>query len=207
MRPDDDPTAIIEVVCTGNICRSPYAQALLRSAAADRLDHPSLVRVLSCGIAGLEGEAASDGTLMEAARRGLDLTGHAGARWTEERMRVADIVITMSATHRTHITDRVEGTSAKTFTIRELVRLASHVDTADDPASPRERIRRFAVAANAARPFVSRPREPEDVDDPYGGPPEGYARMAAQVDRLVLALVDHLLGPLPDVDHQLFDRR
>ena len=55
--------------------------------------------------------------------------------------------------------------------------------------------------------MVARPRNAEDVEDPYGGPPEGYARMAAELDRLVLSIADDLFGALPNVDDQLFGAR
>lgn len=201
----DYDAAIIEVVCLGNICRSPYAQALLRSAAAERLG-PDQVIVRSSGLRGLEGDPASEGSVLEAARRGLDLSAHVGARLAEDRIREADLVITMSQDQRDQVVAQVPGTSSKVFAIRELVRLLGHARDDRHSGTARERIEAAAAAAHAARPFAERANGPEDVADPYGGPPEGYARMAAQLDRLVLALADDLFGPLPDVDADLFGR-
>ncbi|MDX1511333.1 MAG: hypothetical protein R3249_08300 [Nitriliruptorales bacterium] len=207
VRSSDDPVAVIEVVCLGNICRSPYASALLRAAAAERLDAMDQLRIRSCGIRGLEGHPAAEGTVLEAARRGLDLTNHVGERWTTDRIREADLVITMTEGQRTTITEQVGGSTARTFTIRELARLVEGLAAPPQQPGVRERIVALVSAAQAARPMVARPRQPEDVEDPYGGPPEGYARMAAELDRLVLSLADHLFGGLPNVDDQLFGAR
>lgn len=199
----DEDAAIIEVVCLGNICRSPYAQALLRAAAADRLG-PGKVSIRSSGLRGLDGAPASEGTVLEAARRGLDLSDHVGARLAEDRIREADLVVTMSQNQRDQVVATVPGTGSKVFTVRELVRLLAHARPDKATGTPRERIAAVAAAAHAARPFAERAAELEDVADPYGGPPEGYARMAAQLDRLMLSLADDLFGPLPNVDSDLF---
>jgi protein-tyrosine phosphatase len=165
------------------------------------------VIIRSCGVRGLEGEPASEGTVLEAARRGLDLSAHVGARWAEDRIRDADLVITMSQEQRDHVVAAVPGSGPKVFTIRELVRLLAYARTDKVGGTARERVGAAAASAHAARPLAERSTEREDVADPYGGPPEGYARMAAQLDRLVLALANDLFGPLPNVDADLFGSR
>lgn len=199
----DDATAIIEVICLGNICRSPYAEALLRAAAADRLG-PDKVIIRSSGVRGLDAQPAAEGAALEAARRSLDLSAHASSRVAEGRIREADLVLTMSPEQRDQVVELAPGTGSKVFAIRELARLLAHARPMRSQGTARQRVAAVAAAAHAARPLAERAKDPEDVPDPYGGPPEGYARMAAQLDRLVLAIADDLFGPLPDVDHDLF---
>ena len=61
-------------VCSGNTCRSPMLQTLLRAALANsgRGD----VEVASAGTGAADGDTASDGALRAMARRGLDLSPH-----------------------------------------------------------------------------------------------------------------------------------
>ncbi len=61
-------------VCTGNTCRSPMLQTLLRAALRNAGQRN--VTVESAGTGAAEGEAASDGARRAMTRRGLSLNGH-----------------------------------------------------------------------------------------------------------------------------------
>jgi len=70
------------MVCTGNICRSPLAEVLLRGHL-DRLGVGHLVEVRSFGTAPWHaGRGADPRTSAEAARRGVDLSAHRAAHFT-----------------------------------------------------------------------------------------------------------------------------
>lgn len=76
------------VVCTGNICRSPMAEALLRQAA------PGL-HVSSAGLAALVGHPADAMAQTLMAEKGLDVSGHRARQLTPEGVLGADLVLTM----------------------------------------------------------------------------------------------------------------
>jgi len=62
------------LVCTGNICRSPLAEALLKRAIEQRgLEG---VEVESAGTGAWDGAPASEGAYLVGLERGLDLSGH-----------------------------------------------------------------------------------------------------------------------------------
>ena len=87
-------------VCTGNICRSPLAEALLRRAASDKgLD----VDVLSAGTGAWENAPASEGAYLVALEKGLDLSGHRARLLTREVVQQADLVLTMARHHRARV--------------------------------------------------------------------------------------------------------
>lgn len=87
------------VVCTGNICRSPMAEAIL----AKRLPEGDLVR--SAGIMAQTGQAASPN-----ARRALEEIGLAprsrGERIELEHVRWADLILCMEYGHRDAVVAR-----------------------------------------------------------------------------------------------------
>lgn len=84
-------------VCTGNTCRSPMAEVIARRKLEERgWKH---VEVESAGAAALTGVPASDGAVAVAEREGLDLTDHASAQLTRERVEAADLVLAMTPSH------------------------------------------------------------------------------------------------------------
>ncbi len=86
----------ILLVCTGNTCRSPLAEAMTRRLAAERgLD----VIVSSAGTSAWEGAPASDGSILVGLERNLDLSSHRARVLTRELVTDATIVLGMSEHH------------------------------------------------------------------------------------------------------------
>jgi protein-tyrosine-phosphatase len=89
-------------VCTGNTCRSPMAEVLLRQALEDRgLD----IRVSSAGTGAWDGSPASEGAYLVALEHGLDLSAHTARTLTPELVDDADLILTMSGHHRTRVAE------------------------------------------------------------------------------------------------------
>ena len=91
-------TAVI-VVCTGNVCRSPIAEGLLRRATEHRpIGAP--ITVSSAGTAGWEGSPATPEAVEAAAERGVDISGHIATRLRPGMAAGADLVLCMAREHR-----------------------------------------------------------------------------------------------------------
>jgi low molecular weight protein-tyrosine phosphatase len=86
-------------VCTGNICRSPIAEGLLRARLAGR----PAARVESVGIAALVGRPAEPEACEVAARRGVDLGAHRARQLTPELLADFDLVLTMEDGQRREV--------------------------------------------------------------------------------------------------------
>ncbi len=96
---------IVVFVCTGNTCRSPMAEALMRWKMAQRIgcqpheleDHHVLVK--SVGIAASNGVPASPESVDIIKRLGLDLSQHASQMVSDNIIRDADVIYTMTRGH------------------------------------------------------------------------------------------------------------
>jgi protein-tyrosine-phosphatase len=84
-------------VCTGNTCRSPMAEALLREALVGRgIDS---VTVSSAGTGAWDGAPASEGAYLVGLEHGLDLSEHRARLLNREIVREADLILVMSGHH------------------------------------------------------------------------------------------------------------
>jgi len=97
---------IVVLVCTGNTCRSPMAEAMLKKRIADRLgckieelDDRGIV-IMSAGINAPPGARAAAEAIQTMQERGLDLTQHESQPLSDRIVRFADVVLTMTRGHR-----------------------------------------------------------------------------------------------------------
>ncbi|MDP9295838.1 MAG: low molecular weight phosphatase family protein [Actinomycetota bacterium] len=189
----------ILVVCTGNICRSPIAEGVLRAEFRRRLGERA-PEVISAGTAGWEGSPAVPESVDAAAERGADISDHVAHRLGSTDIGRADLIVGMSSEHREDVIRSAPGAAPKTFTLKELVRLLEELPPVDAPASTNadtswmERVRQAHELRG--RGFPGNPQD-EDVADPLGLPFESFRAVAWDVDEWCARLVDALLGKAP----------
>ena len=82
----------ILVVCTGNICRSPIGERLLRQALPNK-------RIDSAGTGALVGYPADPSSISVAQKHGLSLENHAGKQFTSALGRQYDLILVMEKSH------------------------------------------------------------------------------------------------------------
>ena len=81
-------------VCTGNICRSPFAEALARDLD-DRVD----VEFSSAGTSAIDGTPATATGVAVAAELGIDMRSHRARSLTAEVLGRSDLVYGMEQEH------------------------------------------------------------------------------------------------------------
>jgi protein-tyrosine phosphatase len=100
------------VVCTGNICRSPLAEALLRRRlGARRID----AEVRSAGAGALVGEPADPMAKRLGAGLGVDLASHRGRQLTQDDLRWAELVLVLDEGHRSRVAGLDPAARGKVF--------------------------------------------------------------------------------------------
>ena len=98
----------ILVVCVGNICRSPMAEALLKQRYPDKA-------IDSAGVGALVGHPADPAALEIMTERQLDITKHMAKQIDEKLAKKADIIFTMSDGQTKWIEERWPFCRGKTF--------------------------------------------------------------------------------------------
>ncbi|ROS60965.1 protein-tyrosine phosphatase [Frigoribacterium sp. PhB160] len=168
------PTFRILTVCTGNICRSPFAEQYIRRG----LDTAGVGNVVveSAGTMARDGQEMPDQAAELSRRYGADPSTHQARYLVEGFVSRADLVFAMGRDHRRAIVSMHPRASRTTFTLREFARLAEGMEEGDfrdiaalPLAQTAERFRALVAAVAARRGLVEPARQPEDDDivDPY----------------------------------------
>ena len=114
---------MIVFVCTGNTCRSPMAELLMRSTLAkqlgctlDELEEHG-VCVASAGIAAAPGCPPANEAVLVMREQGLDLSPHEAQPLTDQLVRQADLILAMTQSHMQSIVDRWPNAASRTHLI------------------------------------------------------------------------------------------
>jgi protein-tyrosine phosphatase len=179
------------VVCTGNVCRSPYIERRLRHELAG-----TGIEVSSAGTHALVGRDMDAGTRELLQHNGVDVAGFAARDLTSELVAAADLVVAAAREHRGAAARLHPAAMGRMFTLRDLADLLSEATPDDLAANAGEAtwVRQVAVTASRRRGVVPARQEGVDITDPIGGPPSLFARMAAEVDDALAPVVRALRG-------------
>ncbi|WP_208819739.1 protein-tyrosine-phosphatase [Pseudonocardia alni] len=197
-QPGADDRFRILIVCTGNICRSPAAELLLRSLLVGRLGGREAARaeVSSAGVAAVVGSGMHPLSRAELAPWGLDARAEGfRARQLDDRtVARADLVLGAGVRHRSTVLERHPYLLDRTFALREFARLVEASDTAVLPTDLVERGRGLVGLARAARGTV--PPADDTVPDPMGGPEAAHHDAVRRIFAAVHTIVGEL-APRP----------
>lgn len=153
-------------VCTGNTCRSPMAEHLLKKKLAEEgLDH--LVQIRSGGISAVLGAKASQHAIEVLRRRNHpQLEMHRSTPVRKEMVEQADLILTMTITHKQILSAQYPKSSGKLFTLLEYI--------ADHPEqNTRTILNQFPNT---------------DIADPFGGDLDQYEACARQLESAIECL-------------------
>jgi protein-tyrosine phosphatase len=184
-----EPTVVttgrVLVVCTANVCRSPFIERLLRLAL------PESIPVISAGTRALVGAPVDERVARRLRQLGADPGGFAARQLTGELVSGAHLVLTATRAHRAAVATLHPRALDYAFTLGDFSDLAAGVDVDGRHPAPSEmQWVGYVTRLAAARRGMVPPRSAAEVDipDPYRRKDEIFDAMAQQV-----------LGALPSV--------
>ncbi|WP_261131071.1 low molecular weight protein arginine phosphatase [Bacillus sp. Marseille-Q3570] len=188
-------------VCTGNTCRSPMAEALLRHYSKGEIE------VQSAGIYAAYGSPASAKSIEVLKDEGIPCN-HKSQPLTGDLVEWSDLILTMTTQHKQAIISQFPSKLKNVHTIKEHV--SDHKETLDKLDEVYDKIEQLRVRiyetddgdvekqvlftkmqdliAEAERLEQSMPVM--DVSDPFGGPKEVYCQTFKELDELVQKLTE-----------------
>jgi protein-tyrosine phosphatase len=196
-----DDEAKILIVCTGNICRSPFIERLLkheldrrRSASASA----PAIAVRSAGTGALVGSAMNTQAAAVLSRYGGDATGFTARDLTPDLIAESDLVLTATRSHRGKVSLMSPKALRRVFTFCDFADLVAGMAGPGDPGArngSRGWVRELTEGAASSRGL--RPPLPPasaDIVDPYRRGDEVFEAMAAQIADAMPAVVHALAG-------------
>ncbi|MBU5427850.1 low molecular weight protein arginine phosphatase [Tissierella pigra] len=103
-------------VCTGNTCRSPMAEGILRSIAEKNgLD----IEVRSAGISVFDGDRASINSIEAMKKINIDISGHEASQLHIDLIEEADLILTMGNSHKDFIVSNFPKAVGKVYNLME----------------------------------------------------------------------------------------
>ena len=109
---------IVLFVCTGNTCRSPMAEGILKSIAKEK---KLSLEVKSAGISVFDGDNASRNSIEAMKKIGIDISKHKARQLHRDLVDEADLILTMSKPHKEIIISNFPSAKDKIFALLEYV--------------------------------------------------------------------------------------
>jgi protein-tyrosine-phosphatase len=120
-------TPQILFVCTGNLCRSPMAEYLLRQ----RLGAEGTWQISSAGLSALPGLPASEPAVAAMAERGIDLRPHRSRAADRQLIDAASLIVVMTASHSEQLKRLAPSSTEKTFLLKSFDAASRRQDIED----------------------------------------------------------------------------
>src|SRR5215212_2836601 len=102
-------------ICTGNVCRSPMAEGILRHALEGRGDF----RILSAGLGAVEGQPPSPYAVQAVRELGIDISVQRSRMLNQDLVNQADFIFGMTHSHIDTVMLLYPQAAEKTFLLRE----------------------------------------------------------------------------------------
>lgn len=104
------------IVCTGNTCRSPMAEGIFKDLAKK---HKIDLQIKSAGTFAVDGSQISKNAIKALENIGIDIKGYKSSFLDENLVNQADVILTMTDSHRREIIRRYPQVEKKVYLLNE----------------------------------------------------------------------------------------
>ena len=191
--------ARILIVCTGNICRSPFIERLLQHQLDQRRPGSGQrILVHSAGTGALVGSPMDQRAAAQLVEHGGDPAGFRARDLTPDLIAESALVLTATREHRGKVAVMYPKALRQVFTLCDFADLVEDADGLKNrvtPTNPQAWVREVIHEA-AARRGLKPPLElaQADIVDPFRRKDEVFVAMAQQIVRSLPAVVRALTG-------------
>ncbi|MBR1802719.1 MAG: low molecular weight protein arginine phosphatase [Clostridia bacterium] len=118
----------IMFICTGNICRSAMAEAMMKKMAKDNQKN---IEVYSCGISADDGDIPTQHAIDTMEQYGIDLKKHRATHIRYSNIEEMDLILCATTSHKMSVLRLYPQLEGKVFTIKEYAGLKDEVNGID----------------------------------------------------------------------------
>lgn len=178
-------------ICTGNTCRSPIAEGLMRRLA---LDAGLELSIQSAGVAAMVGGPISAHSKKVLEDKGVQ-TDFASQAVNAELVAKADLILTMTLRHKQQVLSRFPEVADKIYALKEYAR------SEDEAGQDRELVEMLLEqslagtlrAPDKTRSAIFADREEDcDISDPFGGSLRDYRMCAEEIEDHLKLIIKRL---------------
>ncbi len=175
-------------VCTGNICRSPMAEAFLQA----KFDSKGInADVSSAGLL-FSGRKAAKETVEIMSAKGFDLSSHRSRILDEVDLFDLDLIVGMTKEHVREIVVMSPKLWPVTFTLKGLVSSAKKIGPRNSDESLLDWL--SVIGETRVKADLLGADLSEDIVDPYDLGPDTFLQVADEIDELTSQLVKYIAG-------------
>ncbi|MGB4967514.1 MAG: hypothetical protein WBO35_04920 [Candidatus Saccharimonadales bacterium] len=179
------------MVCTGNICRSPAAERLLRHGLVS-LGVGEQTLVESAGTGAVVGHPIQADMAELLTADGVRADEFAARQITRELIDEAELILVAAQQNRQRLVRLRPQALTKSFTLKEFARLVPLVPTVGAPTDPAQRLRWLTRHAPMARGRQTQSPGGDDIADPYMQGDDSYSvaysALRSAVDKILSQL-------------------
>ncbi|MCR8645103.1 low molecular weight protein arginine phosphatase [Paenibacillus sp. N1-5-1-14] len=183
-------------VCTGNTCRSPLAEGLMRKLAGDA---GMAVEVRSAGVYASNGSPISNHSAHILREKGASDAIRSSSIHSDN-VQWADLILTMTQSHKQALIQHFPDVVGKTFTFKEYTNGDSGASLIQQEReeliaelSLKQALGHEITEAEKERYYELERRVPNiDISDPFGGSLERYRMTAAEIEQEIHKLISCL---------------
>lgn len=125
-------------LCTGNICRSPMGEALLKHAIEARPKTSPIrgLEIISAGTSAVDGMPPSANSVSALVRVGIDISSYRAESLTQKMLDECYALFAMSRSHIDEVRNFYRNPPERMFTVRQMIPDCQHPDVPDPYGGP-----------------------------------------------------------------------